>query len=85
MGQLLQTYRQDSDWRSILCNIVMAALPAGRIAASNTARGIDVLTLDMADSELAPAGAACQPKRAAKTALFGADVFARCAGTLDKP
>ena len=56
----------------------IAALPAGRVAAAHDA-GIDVLVLDMAGSELAPAGPAGHPRCAAETVLSRADAFARCA------
>ena len=57
--------------------ISMAALPAGRIAAGNTS-GIEMLTLEMDGSELAPAGDACQQERAEKTMLLSADAFEQC-------
>ena len=57
--------------------ISMVALPAGRIAAGNTA-GIEVLALETGSSELAPAGDACQQERAEKTTLLSADAFEQC-------
>ena len=48
--------------------ICMAALTAGRIAASNL-EGINLLALEMDGSELAPAGVVGPPSHAAKTLL----------------
>ena len=69
-GQLLQTCETSNGfmYRS------MAALPAGRIAAGpGNVSGIDVLALEMAGSELATAGDACQPNRADETMLLSDD------------
>ena len=79
--QLVQVYRQDSRRSTRSHHMAMAALPAGRLAAGNRARGIDMITLDMDGAELAPAGLGCrhQPPNVTRRTLLSADAFARCA------
>ena len=59
----------------------IAALPAGRIAAAEF-EGINVLSLEMAGAELAPAGDGCQPRPVRKTALLDRYDLGECATRL---
>ena len=62
----------------------IAALPAGRMAAGDgDLGGIDVLALEMAGSELAPAGDACQPSRADEIMHVSDDELRVCATGLN--
>ena len=77
--QLRQTYRMRNGCLQKPYRI-FAALPAGRLAAgAANLGGIHVLALEMAGSDLAPAGDACHPNRAAVTMLSSDDELNMCA------